>query len=172
MKLKIAFLLLFSLSPSLCFAADFVGMNVGTPLVDKVSHAQIWNPGNSGVTLQVSSLVVAFIAQAGAPAGSRAGDITANSAAMPILNSGNARNKDLGNVVPPKAQMNSGNLVAGVGGGLTGVPPVHEIWIGASEVDHTYMFSPPIIVPPGTGLSVRAAQPNMTAVVTWQWSEF
>lgn len=150
---------------------DYVGYNISNPVVGQVSHAQIWNPSDSGVTLKVYSLVAAFIAQTATPPGTRAGDITINTSAMALHNSGLSHNKDLAIAAVSKAQMNSANLSAGVGGGLTGVPPIHEIWNGATETDHTYIFSPPLSVPPGMGLSVRAAQPNMTAVTTWQWSE-
>lgn len=151
--------------------SDYLGYNISNPVVGQVSHAQIWNPADSGVTLKVSSLVVAFIAQSGTLAGTRAGDITINASALVLTGSGLSHNKDLSVTAASKALMRNANLTAGVGGGLTGVPPVYEIWNGATETDHTYLFSPPISVPPGMGLTVRAAQPNMTVVTSWQWSE-
>ena len=39
------------------------------------------------------------------------------------------------------------------------------------EDDRTYYFNPPIELPPGTGLTVRGANPNLIVVTSWQWTE-
>lgn len=150
---------------------DCIGMNIANPAENLYSLAQIWNPPNSGVNLLITTVCAAVVTQTNTPLGTIAADLPMQNYALPLLNTGNTHSKNIGDNTAPKAQMNSGQLPAGVGGGVTGVRPLHEFWLPGNEKDQSYDFNPPITIPPGFGIAVRAAQPDMTAIASWQWSE-
>lgn len=149
----------------------FLGMNIAVPAVGLYSHAQIYNPAGSGMDLQISKIVAAVVVQSQTPPGTVAADLPVQNAPFATLNTGNIKSKNVGSSSASVAQMNTGQLAAGAGNGVTGVPPLQEFWLPATEKDEAYSFDPPIVVPPGYGIAVRAAQPDMTAIGSWQWCE-
>lgn len=172
-KLKIVFSFLFSLMPSLCFAVctDFVGMNIAQGEAGKYSHAQIWNPADSGVTLSVTSLCFAASLISGAISDGTGGDITTQNTPFGAEGDNQGYCANVSDTSAAKARMRTVRFPPGVGLGITGVKPFHEIWTGKSGEDHCYSFKSPMIVPPGYGLTARGAAPALTVITTWQWSE-
>ncbi len=188
---RVVGLLLGVLLSTSAFAEDYIGSVIspgvvaatGSPVL--YSLAQLWNPCGSGVNALVSKVVVAVVVlpgtpgiapegtvdHPGTPPGTVAADFPLQTSPLSTLLTGSVRDKNLGIVTLPQSQMYYGTLPAGPGGGVTGVPPLHEFWLPKTEEDHTYSFDPPIIVPPCMGVAVRAAQPDMTAIGSFQWSE-
>jgi hypothetical protein len=171
MKLKLVFALLFSVAPSLCFATctNFIGMNIADQSVGKQSMSQLWNPPSSGKVLSVSKLTLAVTVWGQTPAGTRAADIVVATAAMTTPQTGAVRCKDLGDSALPGGEMRIDALLPGSLAALG--RPIYELWPSKPEDDRTYTFDPPIVVPPGYGLTVRGAQTAMYVVTSWQWTE-
>jgi hypothetical protein len=160
---------LFLALPSSCLAdcSDFSGQNISDGVIGKYSLAQLWNPASSSKNLVVTKITAAVTAWEATPSGTRANDIVVQTAAFPN-NTGNAQCKNIGDASAPVGLLRSTQLDAS---DVTGFKPFHEFWFGASEVDHTYTFDPPIVIPPGYGIAVRGGQTAMYVVTSWQWSE-
>lgn len=157
----------------------YIGMNIAESEAGKYSIAEFWNPPNSGVDCYVTEVDFAVVALSTTAPGARAGDIvifntTTTSTGVNVLGGigGNSHNKDTDPLAPPpKAEMRNIRLTPGVNNGITGVAPVQEMWLGVAEDDTTYPFTPAIILRPGSGLMFRAAQSNMYAISSIEWSE-
>lgn len=155
--------------PSLCLAdcSDFSGQNISDGVAGKYSLAQLWNPASSSKNLVVTKITTAVTGWTATPSGTRATDIVVQTAPFPN-NTGNAQCKNIGDASEPVGLLRGTQLDPS---DVTGVKPFHEFWFGASEVDHTYAFDPPIVIPLGYGIAVRGGQTAMYVVTSWQWSE-
>lgn len=173
MTLKVCFSILFSLMPSLCFAActDFIGINIADGEIGKQAHAQIWNPADSGVTLSVMSMCFAAAPLSGPVLENTGGDITTQNTPFGAEGANQGYCANVSDTSAAKARMRSVRFAPGAGNGVTGVKPFAEIWTGKSGEDHCYQFKKPMIVPPGYGLTSRGAAAASTVITTWQWSE-
>jgi len=167
MKSLLTLILLFISSTAHAICTDFIGTNISDQGIGLYSHAQLFNPLNSGKNLELSRIDIAVTVWGQTPPGTRGLDFVIQSA--PLANvSGNMSCKNIGDSTIPAAQMFQASLPASM---VTGVKPVYEFWVGVAENDHPYIFSTPLIIPPGKGVSIRGGQTAMYVVTSWQWHE-
>jgi len=177
---------------------NFVGMNIAGSGGGGYNFSQIWNPATSGKKLLVSTIVFAAVSWEQVPKcgaiwneGVRNDPVTGSVVKFPLtgqyeltctrgadlvietvpkttLETNAARCKDVADTALGAAEFRVEHVPAS---GVTGVRPIYEMWPGKNEDDRTYTFDPPLTLSPGTGLSVRGAQPNLIVVTSWQWKE-
>ena len=137
---------------------------VGTIVVDAWSGArsaaQLWNPPDSGVVLYLDTIHVTH--SKNEPSGF---DLRAYSDAYGTFKHYGV-NKLL-NGPESAGEIRWGNS----GGHQYGGTIIYEMWTGSKFNDHPYTFSPPIIIPPGSGVVVASAHDSVYLVVSFQYRE-
>jgi hypothetical protein len=138
----------------------FIGIVVVSPWAGARSVAQLWNPPESGKSLYVDRIEWAH--SLSGPGGC---DIRAYSQVYGTLRE-NPFNKKLGGPASV-AEARWGNTP---GGQLIG-DILYECWRPKGFDDTGYTFDPAIIVPPGKGVVVAAANDGAHLIVSFQFRE-
>lgn len=141
-----------------------IGMCIAEGQPNKWAMAQIWNPPTSGVTLQVSSVRIAFSVSSGSP--KVAADLVHSTVAIGAIAENRPFGKDFVSV--PKAEFHTVQVDPS---SQTGIKPFYEIWVGDVSVDKPYLFNPPLLLAPGHGIHVRGALAGVYTIVSWEWCE-